>query len=151
MKKKNIIKTLGIILALTFALTACDDVETVSDTAQEVSDYAEYEKWSLQLKDSFIDEENNSLHINATYTNNSEEPTYAASCFAVRAFQNDKELTESVYLNGEDNLATEVRNGQSVDVIYSFELTDRSEAEVLVGEPTAEQATIGKKVYNLEN
>ncbi|SFB15384.1 hypothetical protein SAMN05216249_1114 [Acetitomaculum ruminis DSM 5522] len=52
-------------------------------------------------------------------------------------------------LDDEGNSNFNYGYGGGFDTKY-FELPDRSEAEVLIGEPTVEQASIGKKVYNLE-
>ena len=88
------------------------------------------------------------VRVNATYTNNSQDPYYAASCFAVRAFQNDKELDEYTNVNGEeDNLEKKIKNGETIEVSYCFALTDDSEVEILIGTPTADMETIGKQVY----
>ena len=51
----------------------------------------------------------------------------------------------------EHNLTTEVKNGKSIDVIYFYQLVDMSPVEILIGSPTAEQTTIGKQTYTLEN
>ncbi len=68
------------------------------------------------------------------------------STFAVRAFQN--EIEDCSDINGaEANLIQEVKNGATLEVSYVFKLVDDSEVEVLVGEPTADQTTIGKAVY----
>ena len=86
--------------------------------------------------------------VNATFTNNSDEPLYAMSLFAVRAFQNDKEITDVSDINGADaSLIKEVKDGASVEVSYQFKLDDDSPVEVLIGEPTADQDTIGKQTY----
>ena len=45
----------------------------------------------------------------------------------------------------------EVKDGQSISVTYVFVLDDDSPVEVLIGEPTADQTTIGKKLYFEEN
>ena len=87
--------------------------------------------------------------VKATFTNASAEPNYALSGFAVRAFQNDTELTEAWERFDDHNLTTEVKDGQSISVIYYFELADNSEVEVLIGEPTADQTTVGKKSYSI--
>lgn len=41
----------------------------------------------------------------------------------------------------------EVKDGQCVSVNYVFILDDDSEVEILIGEPTADQTTIGQKTY----
>ena len=118
---------------------------------KEITNTAEYEDFVLVLGEAekFTDDTGmNMVRVNATYTNNSQDPYYAASCFAVRAFQNDKELDEYTNVNGEeDNLAREIKNGETIEVSYCFALTDDSEVEILIGTPTADMETIGKQVY----
>lgn len=134
-----------ILLALSF--TGCaEEVEP-----KELTNTAEYEDFVLTLGEAeqFIDDTGmEMIRVKATYTNNSQDPYYAASCFAVRAFQNDKELDEYTNVNGEeDNLAREVKNGETVEVFYHFALEDDSEVEILIGTPTADMETIGKQIY----
>ena len=84
--------------------------------------------------------------------NKNVEPLYALSAFAVRAFQNDKELADASDINGDEaSLIQEVKDGRSISVTYVFVLDDDSPVEVLIGEPTADQTTIGKKLYFEEN
>lgn len=88
------------------------------------------------------------VKVEATYTNKNAEPLYALSAFAVRAFQNDKELRDISDINGDEaSLIQEVKDGQCVSVNYAFILDDDSEVEILIGEPTADQTTIGQKTY----
>lgn len=124
------------------------------DTAQpqkELTETAAFEDFILTLGEAerFTDNNGNEmLRVHAVYTNNSQDPYYAASCFAVRAFQNDVELDRYYSVDGEeDNMATEIRNGKSIDVLYFFALGDTSEVEVLVGEPTADMKSIGRRIY----
>lgn len=127
-----------------------------SQTTETVTNVAVYDNRQLELTgaEKFTDDEGKSMvRVKGTYTNNSAEPIYALSGFAVRAFQNGIELTDYSDINAEEsNLIREVKNGASIDVSYVFELTDESEVEVLIGTPTADQETIGKAIYfNTEN
>ncbi len=143
---KKIIITLCALI-LTLSLVGC----TEETPPKELTNTAEYEDFVLVLGDAekFTDDTGmNMVRVSATYTNNSQDPYYAASCFAVRAFQNDKELDEYTNVNGEeDNLAREIKNGETIEVSYCFALADDSEIEILIGTPTADMDTIGRQVY----
>ncbi len=129
-------------------LAGCGDT---TQSQKELTETAAFEDFTLTLGEAerFTDNEGNEmLRVHAVYTNNSQDPYYAACCFAVRAFQNDVELEQRFSVNGEeDNMATEIRNGKSIDVLYFFALEDSSEVEVLIGEPTADMKSIGRRIY----
>lgn len=160
MRKKDDKKIWGIIFAIclvflvgSIALSP-DEIngEKSKESVQhENGSVAEYDGCKIELKDAVkaTDEEgNNIIRINAVFTNNNEEPLYGSSCFAVRAFQDDKELEDMTDINGEDkNLIVEIKNGKSIDVSYAYKLDSDKDVEVLVGTPTADQDTIGKKTY----
>ena len=146
MKPKSIAKTL-VLLTLALCLTACGS----ATQPKEITNVGTYKDYTLELQEAQIDEENNTITINAVYTNSGDEPNYAMSSFAVRAFQNNKELSDVSNINGDQaSLIQEIKSSQPVTVSYVFTLTDRSGVEVLIGEPTADQTTVGKKVYSLE-
>ena len=125
----------------------------VTPTEKELTNTAVYEDFTLVLNGANVETTENGaqvLRVNATYTNNANEPYYAFQCFAVRAFQHDKQITDISNINlGEAALIQEIKNGQTLNVSYIFELTDLSEVEILIGEPTADQCTIGKAIYTL--
>lgn len=139
--------TLMLVVITIFCFTACGATEE----EQQITNTAEYEECILVLNDAEIvvdDEGNNIAVVNATYTNNGSDPIYALSTFAVRGFQNDTEITDVSDINGDDaSLITEVKEGESIDVTYRFQLVDDSPLEVMVGEPTADETTIGRQVY----
>lgn len=141
---KKLLSILCIIL-LVFSMTGCGAEQ------KELTNVAVYEDYQLELTSAekfTTDEGKLCMRVKGVYTNNSADPEYGLACFAVRAFQNDTELTECTDINGEDSsLTVEVKNGASVDVSYAFELAEDSEVEVLIGTPTADQDTIGKAVY----
>lgn len=132
-------------LVLTLCLVGCGSDE------KEITDLATYEDYTLKLENAEFDvdeEGRNVIKVYATYTNNSSEPQYALSCFVLKAFQNNVEITDLSDINGnESTLIEEVKDGASLSVSYVFELTDESDVEVLVSEPTADQTTIGKQTY----
>ena len=154
--------SIGLILSLAACGFFPQPEEELTNTAEhqdftlvleeEITNTAEYQDFTLVLGEAerFIDSNSQQtlIRVHATYTNASTEPQYALSCFAVRAFQNGKEIPEVSDINGsEASLTQEVMNGQTIDVTYVFVLEGESAVEVLVGEPTAEQTTIGKATY----
>lgn len=140
-------KMLTIMLAgvLMLAVSGC------SETPKELTNIGVFEDYQLELTgaEKFTNDEGQSMvRVTGIYTNNAADPEYGLACFAVRAFQNETELTDCTDINGdESSLLIEVKNGASVDVNYVFELADESEVEVLIGTPTADQDTIGKAIY----
>ncbi len=118
---------------------------------KEITNIAVFEDCHLELKEATTytsDEGQNMIRVSAIYTNNSTEPLYAACCFSVRAFQNDIQLADCSNINGnEAALIQEIKDGQSLEVYYVFELPEESEVEILIGTPTADQETIGKQTY----
>lgn len=139
--------TLLLAMVMIFTGTACGSTET----QKQLTNTAEYDNSILELEEANIvttDNGDKVVKVEATYTNKNAEPLYALSAFAVRAFQNDKELTDTSDINGDEaSLIQEVKDGQCVSVNYAFILDDDSEVEILIGEPTADQTTIGQKTY----
>ena len=134
-------------MAMIFSVTACGSTET----QKQLTNTAEYDNSVLELGEANIvttDNGDKVVKVEATYTNKNAEQLYALSAFAVRAFQNDKELADASDINGDEaSLIQEVKDGQSLSVTYVFVLDDDSPVEVLIGEPTADQTTIGQKTY----
>lgn len=147
--KKIFVLLLTVVMVLT--ITACGS----NETEKQLTNKAEYENSVLELGEATIFTSENGdkvAKVEATYTNNDAESLYALSAFAVRAFQNDKELADASDINGDEaSLIQEVKDGRSISVTYVFVLDDDSPVEVLIGEPTADQTTIGKKLYFEEN
>lgn len=138
-------KKVLLLIAVVLLLAGCGAEE------KELTNIGEYEGCKLELLDANVVQSEDGkqiLKVNAVYTNDNEDPLYAACSFAVRAFQNDEELTECSDINGDEaELIREIRNGKSLNVTYAFELEDESEVEVLIGTPTADEETVGKSVY----
>lgn len=136
-----------LVLMIVFCMTACGS----TPETKELTNVAEYEDCVLTLGDACIettDEGDTIVKVNATYTNKGSEPLYAYCSFAVRAFQNDVQIDEVSDINGDEaSLIKEIKNGETIDVTYVFKMADESKVEVLVGEPTADQTTIGTKEY----
>lgn len=139
--------TLLLAMVMIFTVTACGSTET----QKQLTNTAEYDNSILELEEANVvttDNGDKVVKVEATYTNKNAEPLYALSAFTVRAFQNDKELTDISDINGDEaSLIQEVKDGQCVSVNYAFILDDDSEVEILIGEPTADQTTIGQKTY----
>ena len=166
MKKKILLLTAA--LAMVFSLAACSSDTTTDDTASDdasavteaeeteeegLGSTAEYDGCTLELTGASIETDDETgadvLKITATFTNDNSDPIYALSAFAVKAFQNDVEITDASDINGDDaSLLTEVKEGASVDVSYTFELTDASAAvEFYVCSPTADQIELAELIY----
>lgn len=126
-------------------LSSCG-VPTTSET--EVTNVAEYKGRTLELLDAeFVDDK---MIVHAIFTNDNEEPIYAESSFAEKAYQNDVEIDRDYsYQTSEkaQNLTREVKNGKSLECEYAFILTDESEVEVSIYSPTADEVLLARKVY----
>lgn len=143
--KKLIAVFLTIIMVI--GLVACGE----EARSKELTNTAEYEDCILILGDASVvttEDGKKVIKVEATYTNNGSEPMYAYCSFAVRAFQNNVQIDEISDINdGEASLIKEIKNGESISVAYVFKMEDDSQVEVLIGEPTADQTTIGRQVY----
>ena len=73
--------------------------------------------------------------------------------FAIKAFQNGKELDDITNVNETADVGDsaqnikEVKDGASVNGSYVFKLADDSEVEVRVCTPTADEDMLAKKVF----
>ena len=139
------ITAVWIVLMMLLATVACGAVAQ-TEPKEEISETAVYQDFTLVLGDAeFAD---GLVKVHATYTNKSQDPYYALCCFAVRAFQDDKQISDASDINGDEAaLIREIKNGETIDVTYVFELQGESPVEVLIGEPTADMTTIGRKIY----
>lgn len=121
---------------------------------EALTEIAEFDDMSLGLRDCSITEGDDGLEylvIEAVYKNDQADPYYALCSFVVKAFQEDVELEDCSDINGADaDLIKEVRNGEEITVTYRFALNGRSDVEVLICEPTANEATLARKSYSLE-
>lgn len=147
MKKAAIMLTAALLLAL---LTACG----AAPTETILTNTAVYDDMSLELRDGSITEGEDGreyLVIEAVYKNDQTDPYYALCSFVVKAFQDDVELEDCSDINGADaDLIKEIRNGEEITVTYRFALNGRSAVEVLICEPTANEATLARRSYSLE-
>lgn len=156
--KKISVLILSIIMV--WGLVACGsteepivDTEQAGQEEQKTTSLAEYENMTLELQDATVvttEEGNKLLKVVATYTNANTEPYYAYCSFGVKALQNGVGLNDVSNINGDEAaLIKELKDGASLEVHYLFELTDDSEVEVLVTEPTADADVIGQKNYTV--
>lgn len=138
-------------MLLIVSLSGCG---TESQESPELTNTGVYDGYTLTLKSATPETDDSGkqlIRVNATYKNDNSDPAYAYSCFSVRAFQNGQELTEISDINGsESELIKEIQTGESLDVSYLYELSDNSDVEILIGEPTADETTIGKLTQSLE-
>lgn len=147
MKKAAIMLFAALLLALLTACGAEPDETIITNTAV-------YDDMSLELLDGSItagEDGREYLVIEAVYKNDQTDPCYALCSFVVKAFQDDVELEDCSDINGADaDLIKEVRNGEEITVTYRFALNGRSAVEVLICEPTANEATLARRSYSLE-
>lgn len=153
--KSKINKIISLVLSVitVISIAGCavtNQTESIPEKNQ-ISNIASFESCILELGEASIDsssEDEKVVKITAVYTNNGKEPLYAACSFAVRAFQNDVEIEDCSDINGDEaSLIKEIKSGESINVTYAFRLVEDSAIEVLIGEPTADQVTIGQKIY----
>ena len=138
-------------MLLIVSLSGCG---TESQEYPKLTNTGVYDGYTLTLESATPETDDTGkqlIRVNATYKNDSSNPAYAYSCFSIRAFQNGQELTEISDINGsESELIKEIQTGESLDVSYLYELSDNSDVEILIGEPTADETTIGKLTQSLE-
>ncbi len=131
-----------------------EPVETQAPTEAALSSIALYDDMSLELCSCSIAEGEDGreyLVVEAVYRNDQEEPFYALCSFAVKAFQDNVELEDGSDINGADaDLIKEVRNGAEIAVTYRFVLNGRSDVQVLICEPTANETILAGQVFTLE-
>ena len=136
--------TISLLISLLLSIVGCAGGVTLTSTA-------EYEDCILSLDSAEVstnEEQKQILTVQATYTNNNSEPLYALSCFGVKVFQDDVEQTNISNINGsEEALIKEIKDGQSLQVSYVFELTTDSPVEILVCTPTANEEIIARLDY----
>ncbi len=141
-------RTLALLAALLLGLTltGCGGADTPA-----LTNAGSFEGFTLVLGNAEVvtsADGQQALRVHATYTNESGEAAYALSCFVVRAFQNGQELASLSDINGDEAaLIQEAKPGTSLNVAYLFALPDLSPVEVTIGEPTAEEAVIGRASY----
>lgn len=160
MKKLLSILVIGM---LVIVLGACGSqgTESLPETSQAddaaISNVAVYEDTQAEILDAeFYETEDGAsvVRVNFKYTNNSEDGLYMLESFVVRAFQNDTQLDDMTDINEETEsgnsaeLIREVKNGESVEGSYVFQLSDDSEVEVRVCTPTADEELLAQKVFS---
>ena len=160
MKKVLSILMIGMMV---FVLGACGGQETGAspETSQTdeatITNVAVYEDTQAEILDAeFYETEDgaSAIRVNFKYTNNSEDGLYMLESFVVRAFQNGTQLNDLTDINEESEagnsaeLIREVKNGESIEGSYVFQLSDDSEVEVRVCTPTADEELLAQKAFN---
>ena len=147
-------RMIALLVSAVMCLSSCGAVLDNLNEEAEITEKAVFGDYTLVLGEGEVKYsdiyDKDFLIVHAVFTN-AGEPEYAYACFAVRAFQNDVglDLYDGTVCDVDTNLTTEIRNGASLNVAYCFPIEDMSEVEVIVGSPTADRITIGKKVYKL--
>jgi ABC-type glycerol-3-phosphate transport system substrate-binding protein len=154
-----------LILPLTLAvmlLVGCGQQPTASSekatqkSEKTATDTAKYEDTSVQILNGDVfqtDDGSKAIRVHLKYTNNSSDGMYLSESFAIKAFQNDKELEDITDVNETADVGDsaqnikEVKDGASVNGSYVFKLSDDSEVEVRVCTPTADEDVLAKKVF----
>lgn len=78
---------------------------------------------------------------------------YLSESFAIKTFQNDKELEDITDVKESSDVGDsaqniiEVKDGASVNGNYVFKLTDDSEVQVRVCTPTTDENVLAKKGF----
>lgn len=93
------------------------------------------------------------IRVHVRYTNDNSNDMYMLESFAVKAYQNGKELVDSTDINDDVlsvPLIQSVKNGESLEGTYVFELRDKSSVEVQVCTPTADEISLAKNEYTCE-
>lgn len=143
-------RVLPIILLLMFVLAGCGTSES------EIGTIAEYEDTKAELlKADFFttDDGREMIRVYVRYTNDNSNDMYMLESFAVKAYQNEKELVDSTDINDDIlsvPLIQSVKNGESLEGTYVFELRDTSSVEVQLCTPTADEISLAKNEYTCE-
>lgn len=143
-------RILSIMLLLIFMLAGCGTSES------EIGTIAEYEDTKAELlKADFFttDDGLEMVRVHVRYTNDNTNDMYMLESFAVKAYQNKKKLVDYTDINDDVlsvPLIQSVKNGESLEGTYVFELRDRSSVEVQVCTPTADEIPLAKNEYTCE-
>lgn len=153
MKRIAIISAVIVILIL--VLAACGGSAT--EEKPEIGTVAEYDSGIAELQDAEFytaDDGSNRIRVNIKYTNPSADPCYLLSAFAMKAFQNGKEIEDMAYMdiNTDEgrSLIQEVKDGASVQAFRTFKLDDNSPVEVWICTPTANEDLLAMQTYSAD-
>ena len=159
---KKIVSVL-MVAAMMLVLASCggQGAESTPETAQTsetaITNIAIYEDTQAEILDAeFYETEDGAsvVRVNFKYTNNSEDGLYMLESFVVHAFQNDAQLDDLTDINEEREvgnsaeLIREVKNGESMEGSYVFQLSDDSDVEVRICTPTADEELLAQKVFS---
>lgn len=143
-------KRLLLILTVALLLTGCS--VPVADQATEITNTAVYEQTEATIDNAeFYDVDGvQVVRLHFTYTNKGSDGMYMLESFVVRAFQDDKELTDLTDINDDPDsakLIVEVKDGEIIECSYVFQMTSDSDVEVRVCTPTADEKLLAKRVF----
>lgn len=135
------------LLACLLLLSGCSAEEPVLETA------AEYEDCVVELLDAeFFQTEDGARRVKVYvgYTNSGSEDMYMLESFALKAFQGDTELLDCTDINEETTLIQSVKNGNSIQGGYVYELVTDDPVVVKVYTPTADEELLALKEYSIK-
>ena len=160
-RTKVIIPLMMIMLAM--AVSGCSsessadgeaNVGSTENSEDSIGNIAEYEDTTAELLDAEFfesDDGTSMVRVYVEYTNAGSDGMYMLESFSVKAFQNDTELTDSTDINDDESsmcLIQEVKDGESVQGSYVFELSDDSDVEVRICTPTADEDLLAMQIYS---
>lgn len=128
-------------------LSGCSTEEPVLGTE------AQYEDCAVALLDAeFFQTEDGvpMVKVYVHYTNSGTTDMYALESFALKAFQGDTQLTDCTDINEETALIQYVKDGDSTESGYVYELVTDDPVVVKVYTPTADEELLALREYSCE-
>ena len=139
-----------LILSLICGILILTGCSAGAEPPKEITDTAVYEQTEAVIEEAVTDTENGTIRIYFTFKNNGSVGMYMYESFAVRAFQDDVQLTEVTDINDDPESAsvlTEVKDGESIRCSYVFQLNSASSVEVRICTPTADEELLAQKIF----
>ena len=152
MRKITISFLFCLMICLVLILAGCS--ADLSEEPREITETAVYEQTDATIGDAeFYDIDDVSMvRIHFTYTNKGSDGMYMLESFVVRVFQEDKELADLTDINDDPDsakLIVEVKDGETIECSYVFQLASDSDIEVRVCTPTADEELLAKKIFQV--
>lgn len=132
------------LLACFLLLSGCSAEEPVLRTA------AEYEDCAVELLDAEFfqsDDGAQMIRVYVKYTNSGAEDMYMLESFALKAFQGDTQLLDCTDINEETALIQSVKDGNSTQGGYVYQLVTDDPVVVKVFTPTADEELLALREY----
>lgn len=133
------------LLACFLLLSGCSAEEPVLGTA------AEYEDCAVELLDAEFfqsDDGAQMVRVYVKYTNSGAEDMYMLESFALKAFQGDTQLLDCTDINEETALIQNVKDGNSTQGGYVYQLVTDDPVVVKVFTPTADEELLALREYS---